>query len=404
MFSFFKKLDKHSRSIILICYFSFFCNGAFSLIIGSAMPDLKAAYGISDTASGLLLSAHSIGNLIAGFVSALIPLFLGERKAIMALSSLAVIGFVMMILWGNPVWLFLAFILTGFTRGSVTNFDNRTINRITDGSGSAANCLHASFALGAILSPMIFLGLSRAISWRAALLSMVVFLCISIFNLSRMRLDNEYPDRKDKANRSFVFLRNPSYLILMFMLFCYVCSEYAINGWLVTYIQNKEELLVSFGKSGEELELAVKAYSQTMATLFWVLMLTGRLACAALTVRISEKKLLLICSVGVMGFFLMMLLSSTVPTVSIAVSALGLCMAGMSPMIYADSAGFSNKYPMAVSGLIVFSSFGSILMNTVIGILSDHFGFQGGMSAITVTVVLLVVFSLLNVVVKPKEP
>lgn len=400
MFGFIKKFDKRSRFILFVCYFSFFCNGILALMIGSALPDIKSTYGISDTVSGLFLSAHSIGNMVAGFAASVLPLYLGERKSIMALSAMAFIGFLMMLIWGNPVWLFVAFVMTGFGRGSVTNFDNRMVNMISEGSSTASNCLHAAFAVGAVLAPMIFLAMSRLISWRAALVAVVLFGCFSIFNLSRIKLEHEYPDRKDNVNKTLIFMKNPSYLILVAMMFFYLCSEYSINGWLVTYIQNKEGLLALFDYSDE----AVIAYSQSMATLFWIVMLVGRLSCAALSLRFHQKKLLMICSFGVMGFFLMMLNSSSIPMVTVSVAGLGLCMAGMSPMIYADAAVFSNVYPMAVSCLIVIGSLGSVMMNTVIGILADHFGFQGGMSAITVAVVFLVIFSVLNAVVKTRDP
>ena len=108
MFSFFKNMSKTNRALLLTCFFAFFCNGSVSLLMGSAMPDLKATYGLSETVSGIFLSAHSAGNLIAGFISGLVPLWLGQRKSIMLLSSLAFIGFLMMIIWGNPVWLFMA--------------------------------------------------------------------------------------------------------------------------------------------------------------------------------------------------------------------------------------------------------------------------------------------------------
>ena len=399
MFGFIQKLDKRSRYILFACYFSFFCNGVLALMIGSALPDIKSAYGINETVSGLFLSAHSIGNMVAGFAGSVLPLYLGERKSIMSLSAMAFIGFIMMLVWGNPVWLFVAFVMTGFGRGSVTNFDNRMVNRISNGSSTASNCLHATFAVGAILAPMIFLVMSRIISWKAALIVVVLLGCFSIYNLGRLKLDNEYPDRKAKVNRTLVFMKNPSFLILVAMMFFYLCSEYSINGWLVTYIQNKEGLLASFDS-----DEAVIAYSQSMATLFWIVMLIGRLSCAALSLRFHQKKLLMICSFGVMGFFLMMLNSSTIPMVTVSVAGLGLCMAGMSPMIYADAAVFSNIYPMAVSCLIVIGSIGSVMMNTVIGILADHYGFQGGMSAITVAVIFLVIFSVLNAVVKTKDP
>ena len=404
MFGFLKKMDRRTRVILFTCYFAFFVNGSFSLMMGSAMPDLRAAFRLSDTFSGVLLSAHSVGNLIAGIVGSLIPLYLGERKAIMLMSSLAGAGFLMMISGGNPVWLFMAFVFTGFARGSVTSFTNRTVNRISAGSPQAANCLHASFAIGAVTAPLVFLLLSRLISWRAALLYIVALSAVSILNLRRMKLDVEYPDRNDRANRTLVFLKNPSYLILAMMMLFYMCSEYSINGWLVTYIQNKEELLSAFHATGEELEAAVKAYSQTMATLMWVLMFTGRLICAALLSKISKKKLLMCSGFGVVICYVLMISSASLPLVTIAVAGLGLCMSGMSPTIYSDAAIYTNTYPLATSFLLVFGSVGSILMNTIVGALADRFSFHAAMNAITVSIVLLAIFGVLNITVKTRMP
>ena len=404
MFSFIKKLGKNERAILYTCFFAFFCNGSLSLMMGSAMPDLKAAYNLSDTVSGLFLSAHSAGNLIAGFISGLVPLYLGQKKSIILLSSLAFIGFAMMIIWGNPVWLFLAFVFTGLGRGSVSNFDNRMVNLLSGGSPVGTNLLHSSFAVGAIVTPMIFLVVSRAMGWRAAMGVVVVFGCISLFNLSRMKLKQDKMDRKDKTNSTVSFLKNPSFLILAMMMFCYLCSEYAINGWLVTYIQNKESLLASFGKTGEELTAAVKAYSQSMATLLWTVMLAGRLFCAWMSTKVHQKKLMMIASFGVAIFYGLMLTSASIPMATICVAGLGFCMAGICPMIYSDAAIFTNTYPMATSFILCIGSGGAILMPTVVGTLAERFGFTGGMSAIFVTIVLLVVFAVLNVVVKTRVP
>ena len=356
MFSFIKKLDGRSRTLLYACFFAFFCNGALTLTMGSAIPDLKATYGLNDTISGLFLSAHSAGNLVAGFVSGLVPLYLGQRKSIMLLSALAFVGFLMMILWGNPVWLFMAFILTGFGRGSVSNFDNRMVNILSGGSPAAANLLHSSFAVGAILAPMIFLGMRTAVSWRAGLGVVVVLGTISVCNLGRMRLEDDRPSRADKVNSTLVFLKNPSFLIQAMMMFCYLCSEYAINGWLVTYIQSKTELLSAFGQTAQAQQAGAVAYSQSMATLLWAVILAGRLTCAVLSARISQKKLMLVASVGVALFFGMMLSSGTIALVTASVAGLGFCMAGICPMIYSDAAIFTNTYPMATSALLGIGS------------------------------------------------
>jgi len=404
MFSFIKKLAKNERAILYTCFFAFFCNGSLALMMGSAMPDLKSAYHLSDTVSGLFLSAHSVGNLIAGFISGIVPLYLGQKKSIILLSSLAFIGFAMMIIWGNPVWLFLAFVFTGLGRGAVSNFDNRMVNILSNGSPVGTNLLHSSFAVGAILTPLIFLVVSRWLGWRAAVGVVVVFGCISLFNLSRMKLKQDKMDRKDKTNSTVSFLKNPSFLILAMMMFCYLCSEYAINGWLVTYIQNKESLLASFGKTGEELTAAVKAYSQSMATLLWSVMLAGRLFCAWLSTRVHQKILMMIASFGVAIFYGLMLISSSIPMATVCVAGLGFCMAGICPMIYSDAAIFTNTYPMATSFILCIGSGGAILMPTIVGSLAERFGFTGGMSAIFVTIVLLVVFAVLNVTVKTRVP
>ena len=400
MFSFFKNMSKTNRALLLTCFFAFFCNGSVSLLMGSAMPDLKATYGLSETVSGIFLSAHSAGNLIAGFISGLVPLWLGQRKSIMLLSSLAFIGFLMMIIWGNPVWLFMAFLFTGLGRGGVTNFDNRMVNLLSGGSPAASNLLHSSFAIGAIVTPLVFLFLRTNISWQAGLVYVIICGCISLFNFSRMRLEKDMPDRKDKTNSTMSFLKNPSFLILAAMMFCYLCSEYAINGWLVTYIQNKENLVASLAASGSD----PVSYSQTMSSLMWVVMLVGRLTCAFLSSRFSQKKMMMISSFGVAIFYFLMLSSTTMTMVTISVAGLGLCMAGICPMIYSDAAIFTNTYPMATSALLAIGSSGAILMPTLVGTLAEQFGFNGGMSAIFVTVLLLVVFATLNVIVKTRKP
>ena len=52
MFSFIKKLDRQDKQALFTCFFAFFCNGTLALMMGSVMPDLKAAYNLSDTTSG----------------------------------------------------------------------------------------------------------------------------------------------------------------------------------------------------------------------------------------------------------------------------------------------------------------------------------------------------------------
>jgi fucose permease len=141
-----------------------------------------------------------------------------------------------------------------------------------------------------------------------------------------------------------------------------------------------------------------------MASLLWVVMLMGRLTCAMLSSKVSQKIMMMVSSFGVAIFYALMLGSTTMTMVTVSVAGLGFCMAGICPMIYSDAAIFTNTYPMATSLILGIGSAGAILMPTIVGSLAESHGFTGGMSAILVTVVLLVVFSVLNVVVKTRKP
>ncbi len=394
MLTLFRELSKDRKRTLMACFFAFFASGTLTLMIGSIMPDLKAAYGLTDTQSGMLISAHSMGNLIAGFVSGLVPLVLGRRRSIVVLASFAALGFVLMILWGNPLFLILCFIFTGIGRGSITNFNNGTVNRVSGGSPVALNLLHAFFASGAFTAPLVFLLLAGLGGWRMGPLYGAALALAAVLGFAGLKLENDRPDHKDKNESTMIFLKNPSFLILAGMMFCYLCAEYTINGWLVTYLQNKPSLAVA----------DIKAYSQSMATLLWVVILIGRLTCAFLSSKIHQKKLMLTFSVGMVGFFALMLLGGSVVAVTISVVGLGFCMAGICPMIYADAGIFSNKYPLVTSTLLAAGSTGAILMPVLVGAVADKFGFAGGMTLIFGDILLLLFFAVLNVAVKTRAP
>ena len=402
MFPFMKRLDKGQRALIYTCFYAFFCNGLLSLMLGSLMPDMKAAYGLTDTAGGVMLSAHSIGNLVAGFASGLVPLYLGRRRSVVALSALAAVGMLMIALFGAPGLLFIAFVFTGVGRGSVTNFNTRTVNVLTNGDPAASNLLHAVFAVGAISAPMLFLLLRGLMGWAAGAVFVALCGAVMVANFA-LRVPDERPSRAEKVNRSLAFMKDPAFLVLAGMLLFYICSEYAINGWLVSYIQHKESLTAAFGGEREALAAAIRAYSQSMATLLWAVILVGRLFCAWMSQRMHPKKLMLIASVGEAAGFAGMLFAGSLPMVTASVAVLGFCMAGICPMIYSDAVYFTNTFPLATGALLAIGAAGGVLMPTVVGVLADAHGFGGGMAAILAAIVLLAVFSAVNAAMRERR-
>lgn len=402
MLTFFRNLDLNTRRILNACFLAFLMNGLLTMMMGSTLPDMRVAYGLSDTQSGLLLSGHSAGNLVACFVSSLLPLWLGRRKSIVLLSALAAVGYSMMLVSGNPLWLMTAFVFTGMGRGSISNFNNTTVNRVTEGNPSASNLLHSFFATGAISAPLVFLLASAAAGWRAAVAVVVVLGVLVAVNFTRIHLSDDRPDQQDHTQKSMIFLRNPTFLILGGMMFFYLCAEYSINGWLVTFLQNKPALLDEFAAVGGDGQVALVTYSQTMATLFWGIILAGRLTSAMLARRWPQKLLMMVDSIGTTLFFCLLLVGDSIILVTTAIAGLGFCMAGICPMIYSDASYITNRYPMGTSTLLAIGSVGAMLMPATVGIMADTYGFTGGMSAILLGVMALLILSVLNFVLKPK--
>ena len=352
------------------------------MTIGCALPDLRAAYNLSDSMSGALLACYSLGNLASGIFWAFIALYLGQKAAIVILASLVCVGMGLLAWTHVAVMLFIACALVGLGRGSMISFSQRTMNIFTSGNPRSTGLLHAFFAMGAISAPLIFSAL-RVITWRAGIILMASLglLAVIIFASIRdySRLDGKNSSGSD--NKSLAFLKNKGFMIIASLMFLYLCCEFAVNGWLVTYMNHKD-----MGMN----------YSQMMAALLWVVMLIGRLACVWLAKYFSQKNIILALSIGAAVFFACMLVSEGEVMIAASVACLGLCMSGISPIIYGGSSPYTNKFPLAMGVLFTIGCTGGAVMPLITGVIAENYGFDGGMSAILAAFVLLIIFAIIN--------
>ena len=126
-------------------------------------------------------------------------------------------------------------------------------------------------------------------------------------------------------------------------------------------------------------------------------MLIGRLICVKLSGYIKQSTILLILSLGASVFLGVMLKSEGQTSIAVSVALVGLFMSGISPIIYASSAAYTNKYPLAMGVLFTAGCIGGTLMPLITGIIAEHWGFTAGMSAILISASIM---TLLAVVLK----
>ena len=365
------------------CFYAFFYCGIVMITIGSALPDMRAAYNLSDSMSGALLSCYSLGNLASGILGGFAALYLGQKLAIIILAGLVCLGMGLLTFGHMQVLLFVACALIGLGRGSMISFGQRTINMLTGGNSRVTGMLHATFAVGAIISPLMFSAL-RVISWKAGIILVAILglIAVSIFLSIK---DYSQLDNVDKSSgqseRSIEFLRDKGFIIIACLMFLYLCCEFAVNGWLVTYMHHKNMPL---------------NYSHSMASLLWLVMLAGRLFCVWLAKYIPNKIIMIIFGIGSALSFAFMLVSEGAFNIAASVALLGFCMAPISPIIYGSSAPYTNKYPLAMGILFTIGCMGGTIMPLITGFAAELFGFDGGMSAILITFILLIIFAVIN--------
>lgn len=381
--SFYTKLDENNKYILKCCFFVFAVNGLYAMILGSFLPLISSEYGLNNTVSGALLSAHQTGNLIAGFIAGVLPIYLGRKKSILFLCSFVIMGFSIMIITGNPVLLILGFLFTGLSRGSISNFNNTIVNEVSDSSSVALNILHSVFAVGALTAPFLVIectNIAGDSGWKISAGIIIFLAIISMILFSRMKIDDV---AKRKENTSYQFLKLKHFWIVSGILFFYLCAESAINGWIVKYFIDSE--------------IMTREYAQMLASLLWAVILAGRLTCAFIGDKISRKTLLLITSIGTVAFYLLLLSTQNIFVITIAIMGLGFSMAGIYPITVSTFGGTIKLYPMSMGVLLMLGGIGSIIMPIIVGSLSDNFGIWAGMSAIVVAIVMMLGFVFTNV-------
>ncbi|SMP54158.1 MFS transporter [Anoxynatronum buryatiense] len=381
--SFYTHLTSDEQYILKCCFFVFAVNGIYAVMLGSLLPLISSEYSLSNTISGSLLSAHQVGNLAAGFIAGILPVYLGRKKAILFLCSFVAVGFIIMMTTGNPVWLLLGFLFIGISRGSIANFNNTVVNEVSDSNPAALNLLHSIFAIGALTAPFIVIlsmHLGGAGGWRIATGFVVFLVILAMGFFSRMNLDDTA--RKKRKVTSYEFMKNRNFQVGVGILFFYLCAEAAITGWLVKY----------FIDAG----IMTTAYAQVLNALLWTVILAGRLTCTYIGSRIPKEKLLTAMGLGFALFYLLLLSTRQVTVITIAIMGLGFSMAGIYPTTVASVGGTLKEYPMAMGILLIISGIGSVMMPIITGALSDQFGIFIGMAAVVMAIALMMVSVAVN--------
>ena len=373
-------IEKEKNLRFCLSYTVFIINGMLALSVGSLLPFIRDARGLTYAFCGLIVSLHSVGNLVSSFTAGALSALIGRKKSILIFNAFFALSYALIIIGKSPFVLAAALFTTGLARGATSNFCNAEINSLAPGKAWMLNGLHAMFSIGAFFFPILLMVLTtqKASNWIYACWFMLAMGLISwlLYFLMPESGENKVEKKKNAGGKGF--FGEPLFYLCTLTLFFYLCAEQGVIGWMITY----------FGDTG----LLSASLSQMTASVLWIMILAGRLTTAWLTTKVAKEKLLPVMGAGLVFFFLVLILSRSTGLIVFGIMGFGYSMAGIYPTTVSFAGNLIQKYPMAWSFILTTASLGSIIMPSIIGRIAENAGIFYGMSSIAAVVVVDLVF------------
>lgn len=380
---------KTENKLVLGTMFAFGVSGAGSLALGSLIPFLRDTYNLSYDFAGMLVSLQSVGNLAAIGLMGFLPAFLGRRKSVLVMSIWMAAAYLIFTTGvGGALLLPVACFMTGIAKGGNANFANTMMSTLPGRKATVGyNLAHGAYAVGALLSPLLVVACTSGNSagWRITTVILTCLCLVQLVDYLTIPLPTENIKKSVKSiDRSF--LKSKPFYLASAILFFYVSTEYAINGWLVTYFQD-------IGVLSDNL-------AQMMSSLMWLIMFIGRMIGASIVGKVSRKTLLVVDGVGLLAFFALVFFSRSPLPIIIGIAGVGLFMATIYTSAMALGTESVRGNDLGVSWMILAGSAGGIITPATVGFVAERAGIQAGMGVVVAMTVLLLITILFSVSTK----
>jgi len=263
--------------------------------------------------------------------------------------------------FSNQLWqLAIIFGIMGFAGGTIDVGGNTLLAWLhRDNVGPYMNALHVFFGVGAILTPIVFVGL---FNYGGGLqLPLWVFAVVILLpGIGLLLLRSPEPEISQDDSSSGNGLRYLTILIAAF-LFMYVGAEVNINGWLFTY--------------SRQMNLASEVSAAYLTSTFWIFITLGRLAAIPLYSFVRSTTILILDFIGcITSMSLILLFPNSSTALWIGVAGAGLFMGSVFPTTLGLVEERIGTTGLRTSWFLVGASIGAMVFPWTVGQL---FGFIG---------------------------
>ena len=360
-------------------FVTFFFSGICAISSGVVVSLLQERYGFAYGMTGTLLSLMSIGNLLAGFLTGILPGVLGMKPSVLLLTTGYAVGYGLMGLTGAELVLSLAFFLVGVAKGSAMNACTILVSTNSPDRTRGMNLMHSCYACGALLCPFLIAAAGRVSAALAVFALAALGVVLWLVYLATPMGGQKAGSKGGKKKIDWSFLRSARFWLLTGLLFCQNAAEQSVTGWMVTYF-----------KGSGIITGALAAYT---VTVMWGATLVARLLIAFVFPFRQPRKAMVVMGISCTIFYFFLMRAGTQGAAIALLFAFAFSMAGMNPTAVASAGKMTSVTSMGI--MLPAASSGAILMPWVIGFVAERSGLSAGMACNIVPCIGLVVFAIL---------
>ena len=357
-----------NRRIIVLAALGFFQHGLVMLFVGPILPDIMAAFEITESTAGLLLGLGSAGFAAGPLLGGILSDKIGVFKVIAG--ALLLESIFLILFGGSPVlWLLVAaYFLTLLSAAQVETTINVLPTMLKDVKVlSVMSFLHLCFSIGAFLFPLFIgfylsrLGSWNHIPWIVAAFAFVLF--VYAFLTARRKEAKTAPAENLHLKELVSIVKEPPVFFGALTLALYVGAELGASAWVVHYLRS------SLGLS--------PVAASTGLSLLWVGIMAGRLLNGFFVRKFTSLRL--VVSMGILGVVsgVLFIFTTGLAGSYITLLILGFAMAGIYPNVMAE---INGKYPKRVGVVTGFMAFGAgagaMLFQWLIGFAAEFVGLK----------------------------
>jgi fucose permease len=353
------------RSLILAAWLGIFIYGYLNAMLGIVLPNLMEKLHLDKAQAATFFMLTSLGLLVAAVPSGPVMDAFGTKLVVCLGLFLVASAF-----WGlgsarSKKTLYMLSFVLGLGGSMVVAGENTAMSLVNSGQREvAANLLNLFFGVGAFVAPFVvmpvlkkggFSGVLRASSVLTALV-----LCLHLALAFPPGSAQGFPLAQAGA-----LLAEPKLLLLMFLVFLYVGTEFSFWSWTVTFFTMQRGY-------------AQKSASR-MISAFALAMIAGRWATQWTLAAFGPETLLTISAVGSVACLAGMYTLRNRPLVALCTLAAGWFMAAIFPTALGLAGSFFPSLVGSAISLVTTGGWlGAIILPPAVGYVAERRGVSRG--------------------------